>query len=200
MLKSTGRERVTYTTSKWYSYEANRIIQNINKIENIFSNRTYISAEDIVEHIAYCKYGCYLLLDELRELKKKLKSIEDKVRSGAWVNQDTASISKLTSGNIDVFINNITNISKLTELTNIIHEDLYISYFYVSFPSIYLPEPKSPQLPALPRESLNIKDKKRIEDMIKETIPYLNTLEQYHMSVYKLISNTNQGLDRILSK
>lgn len=200
MLRSVDGEKKTYTTSKWYTYEANRILHNLNKLETFFPGRMYISGEDIVEYISYCKYGCFLLLDELRDLKKKLKMIEDKVRSGAWINKDTAAISKLTSNTIDIFINNITVVSKLVELSNLIHENLYMSYFYVSNPTIYLPDPKPPQLPPLSRETVNIKDTKGIERLIKDTIPYLNSLEHYHMSIYKLINHTNMGIDKLLTR
>ena len=200
MLKVMGGDRSIYTSTKWYKYEANRLLQNIDRISSIIPGRQYISGEDIVEHISYCKYGCFLLLTELRDLKKKLRSIEDKIKSGAWINKNTAAISKLTSENIDLFINNITNIAKLKELSELIHEDIYISYFYVSYPNIYLPEPKSPILPPLPRESVSIKNKKELKCLINETIPYLEILERYHMDMYRLVNTTNGGLEKILSK
>ena len=200
MLKMIGGDKTLYTSTRWYKYSANTLIQNIDRISTVFPGRLYIASDDIVDNIAYCKYGCFLLLGELKDLKKKLKSIEDKVKSGNWINKNTASISKLTSENIDIFINNITNIAKLKELSELIHEDIYISYFYISYPNIYLPEPKPPILPPLPRESISIKNTKELKCLIKDTIPYLEVLEKYHMDMYRLVNATNGGLEKILSR
>ena len=74
MFKTLGGDRETHVSSRWYEYETNRLVHNIDKIKTYFPGRTYISGEDIVDYIAYCKYGCFLLLNELREMKKKLKN------------------------------------------------------------------------------------------------------------------------------
>ncbi len=200
MLKTIGGERLQYTTTKWYAYEANRLKYNINNLNKIFPGRNYITGEDIVDHIAYCKHGCFLLLEEMRELKKKLKILEDRVRSGQWINKNTAAVCRLTSNNIDIFYNNVSNIPKLIEFTNLVHEDVYISYFYNTNPNIYLPDPKTPQFPNLPRQSINIKDEKKIIHLIEDTIPYLSILEKYHMNIYKLISYCNEGLEKIIAR
>ena len=198
--KIIGGDKMVYTTSKWYKYEANRLIYNIKNIDKYILDREYISAEDIVDYISYCKYGCFLLLSDLREFKKKLRVIENKIRTGAWVNKQSASISKLTSDNINIFIDNITNISKLKELSELIFEDIYMSYFYSVNPNIYLPDPKPPVLPPLSRETINIKNSKELVSMIKDTIPYLEILEKYHMDLYKLINLTNAGLEKIIRR
>lgn len=200
MLKITGGERIQYTQSKWYQYEANRLRYNKTNIEKIFITRKYISGEDIVEYIVWSKYGAFLLLEEIREMKKKLRLLEDRIKSGIWLNKKTASICKLTSENLDIFYNNISNIDKMEEFTNLIHDDIYKSYFYNNIPNIYLPDPKTPQFPNLPRYSALIKESDKIIKLIENTIPYLNVLEKYHGNVYKLVSYCNEGLDKILSK
>ena len=146
MLKTVGGERLEYATTKWYKYELNKLKYNISNIKKIFPGRNYISGEDIIDYVSYCKHGCFLLLEEMRELKKKLKILEDKVRSGQWINKNTAAVCRLTSNNIDIFSNSISNIQKLIEFTNLVHEDIYISYFYNTNPSIYLPDPKTPSI------------------------------------------------------
>ena len=75
-----------------------------------------------------------------------------------------------------------------------------MAYFFTTMPSVYLPEPKVPQLPALPRQTINVKDKNAVIKLIKETIPYLNILEKYHVAVYRLISHANESLDRIITR
>uniref|UniRef100_A0A6C0LHU2 Uncharacterized protein n=1 Tax=viral metagenome TaxID=1070528 RepID=A0A6C0LHU2_9ZZZZ len=200
MFKVEGGGEKVYTSKEWYQYEANRLIHNTKNIKNTFPGRSYINAEDIVDHIAYCKYGCFLLLEELRHLKKKLKIIEDQIKNGFWIKKDTASVSKLTSDNINLFIDNITNITKLNEFTTLIHEDIYMSYFFTTRPNIFLPDPKVPNLPPLPRQTVNIDNKDNIISLIKDTIPYLNILEKYHMSVYRLISAVSEGLEDVITR
>ena len=192
--------QTTHVSSKWYKYEANRLIQNYKNFDEFFPNRKYISSEDIIEHVSYCRYGCHLLLTELRSLKKKLKIIEEQIKNGFWVKKNTASISSLTSYNIDRFIDDISSVNKLKELSDIIHENLYISYFFTTLPNIYLPDPRIPTLPQIPKETVNINDKDNIIKLITNTIPYLNVLETYHMIMYNLILNCNQGLEKIISK
>ena len=200
MLKTIEGGRLEYTSTRWYAYEVNKLVHNIDSLDKIFPGRRYISGEDIIDYISYCKHGCFLLLEEMREMKKKLRMIEERVRAGQWLNKNTASVCRLTSDNINIFFDSVNNIQKLAEFTNLIHEDVYVSYFYNTFPNIYLPDPKVPQFPNFPRQSVDTKNEKKIKHLLVDTIPYLNVLEKYHMNIYKLVSYCNEGLDKLLLK
>tara|TARA_B110000908_G_C10259965_1_gene458450 strand:+ start:1796 stop:2446 length:651 start_codon:yes stop_codon:yes gene_type:complete len=194
-----GGGDMTYTLNKWYRYEAIVLLQNLDKINTIFPGKLYLSAEDIIEHIVYSKHGAYVLLENLRGLKKRLREIENKIKTGKWNSKYTAGLSKLNSENIDTYINDISNIHKLELLNNLIHEDLYMAYFVNSYPNIKLTEPKLPHFPLLPRESVSVNNKDRIKKLINNSMSYLSSMEKFHSSMTKLSIEVNSGLDKIIS-
>jgi hypothetical protein len=73
-----------------------------------------------------------------------------------------------------------------------------MSYFVNTMPNIRLTEPKVPHFPIKPQESINISDTTKIEKLINNTISYLSLLEKYHSSVTKLVTEVNNGLDKLL--
>lgn len=194
-----GDEDKVYTMCKWYAYDAKVMLQNIDSIQNQFPGREYLSAEDIVEHVVYGKNGCYVLLDNLRGLKKRLRELEIRIKNGKWNSRYTAGLSKLNSENIDMYIDDISNTHKLETMNHLIHEDLYMTYFVKVYPNVNLPEPKIPHFSHLPRESVSIKNTKKVEKLIKDSIPYLTMLEQFHGAMAKLLIQLNKGLDKLIS-
>lgn len=192
-------QRLSYNMSSWYKYEANVLLENINEIESKFPGHKYLSAEDIIEYIAYSKHGAYILLDNLRGLQKRLREIEARIKNGKWQKRMTAGLSKLNSENIISFIDDITNVHKLEKLSDLIHEDIYMSYFVGSMSNIKLTEPKVPHFPSYPRRSVRIDNREDLKKLINEIISYLNILERYHTSITKLIIECNAGLDKILN-
>ena len=194
-----GSSELTYNMNKWYKYEAKVLLQNLEKINTIFPGKNYISSEDIIDHIVYSKHGAYVLLDNLRGLKKRLREIENKVKTGKWNSKYSAGLSKLNSENIDSFINDISNVQKLEKLNNLIHEDLYMAYFVTTYPNVKLTEPKVPHFPFLPRESVSIDNIDKLTKLIDNTLPYLNILEKFHSAMTKLSIEINSGLDKLIS-
>ena len=194
-----GQQNLSYNISKWYKYEASVMLENLDDISNRFTGKKYLSAEDIIENIAYSKHGAYILLENLRGLKKRLREIENKIRTGKWTSRYTASLAKLNSENIDTYINDITNIAKLETLNNLIHEDLYMCYFLKAYPNIKLTEPRVPHFPQLPRNSVVISNKKDVRKLIEDSMPYLNVLEQFHSAMTKLAIETIAGLDKVIA-
>lgn len=190
---------ISYNISRWYKYEATVILENIDEISERFPGKKYLSAEDIIEDIAYSKHGSYVLLENLRGLKKRLREIENKAKTGKWNSRYSAGLAKLNSENIDLYINDITNVAKLETLNNLIHEDLYMSYFIKTYPNIRLTEPKVPHFPSLPRFSTSIDKKKEVRKLIEETIPYLTVLERFHSAMTKLAIEVNTGMDKLIS-
>jgi hypothetical protein len=194
-----GANEIVYTLNKWYRYESKVLLQNLDRLETIFPGKMYISAEDIVEHIVYSKHGAYILLENLRGLKKRLREIENKIKTGKWNNKYTAGLSKLNSENIDMYINDIANVNKLETLNNLIHEDLYMTYFVNTYPNVKLTEPKLPHFPLLPRESVPIANKDRVKKLINDMMDYLSSIERFHSSMTKLSIEVNSGLDKLIS-
>jgi len=191
-------ENVIYNMSKWYKYATNVLIQNIDRLSDIFPGKKYISAEDIIEYIVYGKNGAYILLYKLRGLQKRLRLVEDKIKNGSWVNKYGAGLSKLNSENIDYFINDITKVSHLERLTSLIHEDVYMAYFINTMPDIRLTEPKVPHFPTKAKESVKITDLEEVKHLINNIVPYLTVLEKYHAAITKLVNEANNGLDKLL--
>lgn len=188
-----------FSTTNWYRYEAKRLIANIDTIEENFTDKKYISAEDIIDHVTYCKYGCHLLMDALRNLKRRLKDIEDQIKSGKWLNDKYTAVPRLSSTHVEFSINHITEIYVLSNISELIHNDLYKSYFIHKLPNIELTQAKVPHFPILPKESVSIKEKEKVIKLINDTIPYLNILEIFHNNLTKLINQTNRGLEQLLT-
>ena len=186
---------------KWYQYEAQRLADYFDET-NAFDGKNHISAEDVIENIVYGTYGCFDLLDSLKLMKTRMKIIEDQITNGKWLTTHSASLPSFLSNKMDMFISNITNTKKLEQLGTLIQEDLYSSYFVHVVPNIVLSEPILPKFPKLPVQTYpNKKDNyKKIKKLIEDTIPYLEVLEKYHHKFFDLISETNAGLEAIISR
>jgi hypothetical protein len=193
----TGGDTKYISLNKWYQYEAHRIIENADRADQLFRGRKYISAEDIVDHIVYGKYGAYILVRSMRSLKKLLEKIENKIVHGLWKNTAGIIISKLTSHAIDTYIDDLTPIS-LEKLSNSIQEDLYLAYFHKTYPDIITPEPKMPAFPPLPTVHISINDPVKIKQLVEDILPYINMLEKYHSALYDLIASVVDGLQIII--
>jgi len=194
-----GKKSQLNTSINWYRYEAKRLIANIEKISEFFPNKKYISADDMIEHIVYCKYGCHVLLESLRHMKRRVKELEDHIKNGKWINNNSVSLSRLSIHNIEHAIENISNRNIIFNFIDAIHNDFYKSYFLNTIPNIELSEAKIPHFPILPRETVLVEDKEKIKKMIEETIPYLNVIEILHNNTSKLIEQVNFGIEVLLS-
>jgi hypothetical protein len=197
--KLLGKKYQLNSSINWYRYEAKRLIVNIEKISEIFPNKKYIGANDIIEHIVYCKYGCHVLLENLRKMKRRVKELEDQIKNGKWINNNSVSLSNVSTSNIENVIENISNRNYISGITSAIHNDFYKSYFLNTIPNIELSEAKIPHFPILPRETVLIEDKEKVKKMIEETIPYLNVLEILHNNTSKLIEQVNFGIEVLLT-
>ena len=187
-------------TTNWYSYEAKNVIESLD--DDVFDRKKYISADDIIDHVIYSNHGCFDLLDVLKGLKARLKTIEDQLLSGKWLTNTSAALPTLLSSRMDSYITDVYNVKKLDYLSTLIREDLYKNYFSHIVPDIVLSKPKVPKFPKLPVQTYPNKSENysKIKKLIKDTIPYLNVLEGYHHEFYDLIAEANAGLDAIISR